>query len=97
MDRVFIWPPGEHLDVPESYVGVTIERFADGSWHTGVLYRTPQSGSNVIHLLGHYGGTTWKRFVHESPRGKQLCVLCLVDEVEIPSLRRVFLDILISH
>ncbi|GEM_PF-2721361 len=93
MDRVFTWPPGEELDVPESYVGVTIEKLPDGTWHTGVLYRTPQSGTNVLHLMGHYGGTKRRRFLHENPRPEQLCVLCLVDKVEIPALRRVFLAI----
>ncbi len=90
MDRVFIWPPGEGLDVPESYVGVTIEMLPDGGWHTGVLYRTPQNGANVLHLMGHYGGTKLKRFIHENPRAPQLCVLCLVDETEVPAMQRVF-------
>lgn len=93
MDRVFVWPPSEELDVPESYVGVVIERLSDGGWHTGVLYRTPQSGPNVLHLMGHYGGSKQRRFRHENPRPSQLCVLCAVDEVEIPALRRIFLGI----
>jgi len=93
MDRVFVWPPSEELDVPESYVGVFIEKLPDGGLHTGVLYRTPQSGPNVLHLMGHYGGTKRRRFFHENPRASQLCVLCPVDEVEIPALRRVFIGI----
>ena len=93
MDRVFIWPPGEELDVPESYVGVTIERLPDGGWHTGVLYCTPQAGAYVLHLMGHYGGSFWKHFKHEPPTAGQLCVLCPVDEFEIPALRRIFLNI----
>ena len=93
MDRVFVWPPGEELNLPESYVGVFIEKLPDGGWHTGVLYRTPQSGPNVLHLMGHYGGVKQKRLVHENPNPSQLCVLCPVDEVEIPALRQVFIGI----
>ncbi len=93
MDRVFEWPPGEELDIPGSYVGVTIERLPDGGWHTGVLYRTPQRGPYVLHLMGHYGGTKLRRFLHENPRIGQLCVLCPVEEAEVPALRRVFFNI----
>lgn len=97
MDRIFVWPASEELDVPESYVGVMIERLSDGSWHTGVLYRTPQAGAYVLHLRGHYGGTFWKRFTNEPPEDGQLCVLCAVDEFEVPALRRIFLDIYRSN
>lgn len=95
MDRVFKWPPGEELDIPGSYVGVTIERLPDGGWHTGVLYCTRQQGPHVLHLMGHYGGDAWKRFryLHENPRVTQLCVLCPLDEVEVPAMRRAFLGL----
>ncbi len=90
MDRVFVWPPSENMDVPENYVGVTIQKLSDGGWHTGVLYRTSQKGANVLHLIHHYGNTKQKGFIHENPQSDQLCVLCAVDDVLIPAITRVF-------
>lgn len=92
MDRFFEWPPSQELDIPESYVGVMIERLPEGGWHTGVLYRTRQGGAYVLHLKGH-GRGIHRRFIHESPRSGQLCVLCPVEEVEVQAPRNVFLKI----
>lgn len=93
MDRVFVWPPSDDMEVPENYVGVTIQKLPDGGWHTGVLYRTSQKGANVLHLMRHYGDTKQKGFIHENPHADQLCVLCAVDDVLIPAITRVFRDI----
>jgi len=93
MDRVFVWPPNENLDIPANYVGVMIEKRPDGGFHTGVLYCTSQRGAHVLHLLGHLGGTQRRRFINENPQPSQLCVLCNVDPVEIRALARVFREI----
>lgn len=84
--RVFLWPPNG-LEIPMTYVGVVLERLNDGDLHAGVLYRVPGRPAYTLHHLGHYG----QRMCHQPPQDGQLCILCAVDPLRIPTIGTAFL------
>lgn len=76
--RMFQWPPPSNTD--GIFAGVVLERLNSNWTHVGFLYRTEGSDAYVLHLWGH------RRLLHEPPREGQLCVLCKIEPVRLPSL-----------
>lgn len=87
MTRTFVWPPGDEADVPTAYVGVLVERLPDGSVHVGILYRTAGNAAYVLEQFGHYD------FRNRSPAPGQLCILCPIEPVLVPTLAAAFRQI----
>jgi hypothetical protein len=76
--RVFFWPPPR--EIAGAFVGVILERLTASSVHVGFIYRIDDSNSYVLHLWGH------RRLLHEPPRESQLCILCQIEPVRLPSI-----------
>ena len=77
-ERIFLWPPPPTTG--GVFAGVVLERLKSNWTHVGFLYRIERSDAYVLHLWGH------RQLVHEPPREGQLCVLCEIEPVRLPSL-----------
>ncbi len=77
-ERMFPWPPPSKTD--GVFAGVILERLKSDWTHVGFLYRIEDSDAYVLHLWGH------RKLLHEPPREGQLCVLCEIEPVRLPSL-----------
>lgn len=77
-ERMFPWPPAPNTD--GVFAGVILERLKSDWTHVGFLYRIEDSDAYVLHLWGH------RKLMHEPPREGQLCVLCEIEPVRLPSL-----------
>jgi len=77
-ERMFIWPPT--TDIAGVFAGVILERLKSNWIHVGFLYRIEDSDTYVLHLWGH------RKLVHEPPRQGQLCILCEIEPVRLPSI-----------
>lgn len=84
MMRIFVWPPEEGADLPEQYVGVVIQWLPQGWLHAGVLFRAPAQEAQVLDQFGHLV------YRLEPPLEGQLCVVCAVDEVFVPTVIEAF-------
>ena len=77
-ERMFVWPPP--TDTVAIFAGVILERLKSNWIHVGFLYRIEDSDAYVLHLWGH------RKLLHEPPREGQLCVLCEIEPVRLPSI-----------
>jgi hypothetical protein len=77
-ERMFVWPPPSNTG--GVFAGVILERLKSDWTHVGFLYRREASDTYVLHLWGH------RKLLHEPPREGQLCVLCEIEPVRLPSL-----------
>jgi hypothetical protein len=85
--RIFEWPPKPNFDLPSAFVGVTLQILPqNGGWHTAIIYQTEPGRARILHHQGHYG----RSLLHEPPNDGQLCVLCPIDEVQVPAITRIF-------
>ena len=77
-ERMFLWPPKNNTT--EVFAGVILERLKSNRTHVGFLYRTEGNYTCVLHLSGH------RQLQEEPPRKGQLCILCEIEPVRLPSL-----------
>lgn len=75
---MFVWPPPTGTN--GVFAGIILERLKSGSIHVGFLYRIETSDAYILHLRGH------RKLLHEPPRAGQLCVLCQVEPLRLPSI-----------